>query len=725
MEEFLNTLFADAVAENRRLCVFTLPDRRTRHFSSLTAAALHAVEEAKTKEVYFGVGLAGRNFGRRNSASDVVAIVGLWADIDLAAPWRADKPLPRTIDEARAILDKLPLAPSVLVDSGHGLHAYWLFKEPWVFEADNERIEAAKRAKGWVETVRNAARGLGWEVDSVGDLARVLRLPGTVNRKGAEPVEVRVLESNDRRYNPDDFEPFTAEEVLTEADEVQVGALTLRPDAEPPADKFAPLYQACPAFAQAWNRRRPDLADQSQSSYDLSLADIAALNGWTDQEIANLLIAARRKHGQKPEKALRADYVAKTIASARRAAEERSAQGVDLSGLKTTGGTTPAPPRSLRQLVATCPAMRQPVIEGLLRQGETMNIIAQPKVGKSWLVIDLALSVATGRAWLGMDCVPGEVLILDNELHGETSANRVPKVAAARGIAFDDVADRVYVENLRGRLVDLFALGPYFRQFEPGRFKVVILDAFYRFLPMRTDENDNGTMANLYNYVDAYADHLKCSFVIIHHTSKGNQSLKEVTDVGAGAGAQSRATDTHLILRRHEEEDAVVMEAAVRSWPPVPPRCLRWAWPVWMPADDLDPAALRKEGGKRSAKSTDDEEPPSYDAAGFVGRFLTEEPKSQARILEEAEAEGLSSRRVKRLLDLAEEEGLAFRWSVGLRKAPAYATVEQPEDQQQDDSKRAAVEAILASEPRLSTKEIAERCGVSWQYANRIRRAST
>ena len=161
MEEFLNMLFADAVAEDRRLCVFTLPDRRTRHFSSLTAAALHAAEEAKTKEVYFGVGLAGRNFSRRNSASDVVAIVGLWADIDLAAPWRAETPLPRTIDEARAILDKLPLAPSVLVDSGHGLHAYWLFKEPWVFEADDERIEAAKRAKGWVETVRKAARGLG------------------------------------------------------------------------------------------------------------------------------------------------------------------------------------------------------------------------------------------------------------------------------------------------------------------------------------------------------------------------------------------------------------------------------------------------------------------------------------------------------------------------------------------------------------------------------------
>lgn len=724
MEEFLNMLFAEAVAENRRLCVFTLPDRRTRHFSSLTAAVLHAAEEAKAKDVYFGLGLAGRNFGRRNSSSDIVSIVGLWSDVDLAAPWRADKPLPCTIEEARTILDKLPLAPSVLVDSGHGLHAYWLFKEPWTFETDDERLEAAKTARGWVETVRNAARGFGWEADSVGDLARVLRLPGTVNRKGTEPVEVRVLESNDRRYNPSDFELFAADEVPVEMDEVQVGALALRPEAEPPADKFAELYQACQAFAQAWNRQRPDLADQSQSSYDLSLADIAALNGWTDQEIANLLIAARRKHGQKPEKALRADYVTKTITSARCAAKERTSQNVNLSGFMSSAQPVMSTPKSLRQLVQLYPTLRKPVIEGLLREGETMNVISAPKIGKSWLVIDLALAVATGRPWLGMNCVPGDVLILDNELHSETSANRIPKVAEARGIDMESVADRLCIENLRGRLQNLFALGPYFQQFERGRFKVIILDAFYRFLPMQTNENDNGTMASLYNYLDSFADCLKCCFVLVHHTSKGNQSLKELTDVGAGAGAQSRATDTHLILRRHEEEDAVVMDAAVRSWPPREPRCLRWAWPVWMPADDLDPTALRKEGG-RSTKGSDEEEPRPYDATSFAERFLGEEPKSQARILEEAEAEGLSSRRVKRLLDLAEEEGLAFRWALGPRKAPAYATAEPPRDEPQDDSKRTAVEALLASAPGLSTKEIAERCGVSWQYANRIRKGST
>ncbi|MFH1022111.1 MAG: bifunctional DNA primase/polymerase [Planctomycetota bacterium] len=400
---------------------------------------------------------------------------------------------------------------------------------------------------------------------------------------------------------------------------------------------------------------------------------------------------------------------------------------VNLSGfMKTTGVPAPSGPPSLRQLVNTLPALRKPVIEGLLREGETMNIIAASKTGKSWLVIDLALAVATGRPWLGMNCVPGNVLILDNELHGETSANRIPKVVAARGIQFEDVAERIYVDNLRGRLQDLFALGPYFKRFAPGRFKVVILDAFYRFLPMRADENDNGTMANLYNYLDSFADYLKCSFVLIHHTSKGNQSSKEVTDVGAGAGSQSRATDTHLVLRRHEEEDVVVMDAAVRSWPPVSPRCLRWAFPVWIPADDLDPAALRKEGGRKSSGGEDAAEPeaPAWTVDTFVTKFIGQEPKSHVRILFEAEQVGISSRKAARFLELAEEEDLVHRWHIGPRRMLSYATAEPPEDDPSDDRKRAAVEALFQSEPELSTKDVAERCGVSRQYVNRIRKGA-
>ncbi|HOI54616.1 MAG TPA: AAA family ATPase [Phycisphaerae bacterium] len=323
-------------------------------------------------------------------------------------------------------------------------------------------------------------------------------------------------------------------------------------------------------------------------------------------------------------------------------------------------------PLTVRRLIATFPELRKPVIHGLLRQGETMNLISAPKMGKSWLVTDLALSIATGRDWLGQfRCERGDVLILDNELHQETSANRIPKVANARGIPIDAYADRVWVQNMRGCLQDVFSLGSYFHSLTPGRFKVIILDAFYRFMPRDMDENDNGTMASLYNHIDRYADLLGCCFVLIHHTTKGNQSGKSITDVGAGAGSQSRATDTHMILRAHEEDDAVVLDAAVRSWPPVAPRCLRWSFPVWMAADDLDPAQLRSDGGKKRG-----EKRPEWTVETFVEAFVGDRPATRSAILDKAVQAGLSHWLADRLLRSADADGLVIRQGQGKRNEP-------------------------------------------------------
>src|SRR5665213_2593168 len=87
------------------------------------------------------------------------------------------------------------------------------------------------------------------------------------------------------------------------------------------------------------------------------------------------------------------------------------------------------------ELIERHPTLRSPLIEGLLRKGETMNIIANSKVGKSWLVNDLAISVATGRPWLGIfPTTQGGVLLIDNELHKETIAHRLRSVAASLGI---------------------------------------------------------------------------------------------------------------------------------------------------------------------------------------------------------------------------------------------------------------------------------------------------
>jgi len=346
-----------------------------------------------------------------------------------------------------------------------------------------------------------------------------------------------------------------------------------------------------------------------------------------------------------------------------------------------------ARPLTVGEPLRQCPMLRPPVIMGLLRQGETMNLIAPPKTGKSWLVLALAMAVASGRLWLDtFETVTGRVLILDNELHRETIAHRVPQVAAALGVGMDEIRERIEVHSQRGRLRDILSMAAYFDALEPGRYALVILDPMYRFMPAGTDENDNGAMASIYNRIDAFADRLGCCFVVVHHTTKGNQSAKSVTDVGAGAGSQSRATDTHVVMRPHQEPKAVVLEAAVRSWPPVEPIVLRWEFPVWRPTPDLDPTALRSEKPRRAARppaDVEDEQPTrpalAWDAESFAHSFVTNEPRTRAQIVAAAGMAGLSDWKAEKLLRSAEGLGLVRRWERGRNRPCGYALRPKPD----------------------------------------------
>src|SRR5687768_861969 len=105
MDEFLEALFADSLTPTRRLTIFTLPGERSRHFARLDLAVTYARQQSAKKDVYFGVGLIGGKPKGRGTADDVAGIGGLWADVDVAAPFRTGKALPATIEEAVALAE--------------------------------------------------------------------------------------------------------------------------------------------------------------------------------------------------------------------------------------------------------------------------------------------------------------------------------------------------------------------------------------------------------------------------------------------------------------------------------------------------------------------------------------------------------------------------------------------------------------------------------------------
>lgn len=110
-------------------------------------------------------------------------LTGLWGDIDIAGPGhKTGETLPPDVDAALAVVAAAGLPePSHWVHSGGGLYPWWLLRTAFPI-TDLERIQIL--SNGWQKALEHGAKKLGFHYGrGVGDLARVLRLPGTVNRK--------------------------------------------------------------------------------------------------------------------------------------------------------------------------------------------------------------------------------------------------------------------------------------------------------------------------------------------------------------------------------------------------------------------------------------------------------------------------------------------------------------------------------------------------------------
>jgi P4 family phage/plasmid primase-like protien len=210
--QFLQCLYSDNAPG--WLTMWLWPSKYTHwvRTHNLEAAATYAVRQAQQCDVYVGIGLRGERLHKgRGEAKDVIALPGLYADIDLKHPAHKAANLPQSIDEARQLLtEAIPLPPTMLIDSGHGLHGYWLWRELWLLDTEAERQTAARLLLQFQRTIQAAATLHGWHVDGVGDLARVLRLPGTCNRKIPDRIApVAFLEVNsDTRYTASDFTAY-------------------------------------------------------------------------------------------------------------------------------------------------------------------------------------------------------------------------------------------------------------------------------------------------------------------------------------------------------------------------------------------------------------------------------------------------------------------------------------------------------------------------------------
>ncbi|KKN81411.1 hypothetical protein LCGC14_0320240 [marine sediment metagenome] len=325
---FMSTLFPEVPAQGAIL-IWTPRGKRSYWASSIESAVDAAYQNKGDTYVGAGIGPRGLSDNERANADQVIGIPGLWADIDISGDAHKGKSYPPDEAAARSLIAELPIAPSLIVHSGHGLQPWWLLPELHLFEKAEERFEAAKISRGWNRLIIRKARAHGWQIDNVGDLSRIMRIAGTDNYKGKKVPCLLPDLGPTRARTLGDFDEYLTEEDYKDAGPGRVqGNWTYHHEAQPPAEKFAIALQNDKEFADTWNVKRPELHNNA-SRYDQALANRAALFKWSEQEIVNLMIAFRSKHGFRLDDKMRDSYFVPTIAKAEAYADEQAKRDAD------------------------------------------------------------------------------------------------------------------------------------------------------------------------------------------------------------------------------------------------------------------------------------------------------------------------------------------------------------------------------------------------------------
>lgn len=140
-QNFFRKIYKDCSCGH--ITITTLPDRKTRWFKCTETEKISKMAEnlGKKTNVFFGVGLRNKVLpkGQRGSEKDILGVTALYADIDIKGNAHAQTSLPSSVDEATDFLHSLKIKPSIIVNSGNGIHGYWLLNKPFIIKSESDR----------------------------------------------------------------------------------------------------------------------------------------------------------------------------------------------------------------------------------------------------------------------------------------------------------------------------------------------------------------------------------------------------------------------------------------------------------------------------------------------------------------------------------------------------------------------------------------------------------
>lgn len=167
------------------------------------------LDVASGKDVYLSAAVAAdkRGTGRygRLVDGDMAMITALWVDLDRdGEPGHKTEANLWTREDLDALLDHLPISPTVIVDSGGGWWLWFVLNDPIALNDDGQGEQLLAR---WGRYWQTIATRFDRHVDGVFNASRIARAPGSVNNKEGipRPATVEAIYPG-RFYSLDDLD---------------------------------------------------------------------------------------------------------------------------------------------------------------------------------------------------------------------------------------------------------------------------------------------------------------------------------------------------------------------------------------------------------------------------------------------------------------------------------------------------------------------------------------
>lgn len=271
---------------------------------------------------------------------------------------------------------------------------------------------------------------------------------------------------------------------------------------------------------------------------------------------------------------------------------------------------------SLADYWANPPVLRDPLIDGILRQGHKMLMSGPSKAGKSMNLMQLAVCLAEGIPWLEFQVKKGRILYVNLEIDEASFANRFFEIYHALQIEPNHLDD-IKILNFRGYALPMNEMVPILLgQMNDTYYDAVILDPIYKV--MMGDENSASDMGKFSNEFDKICNETGASMIYCHHHSKGAQGGKKVIDRASGSGVFARDPDAIIDLVELEMTDDIKnnvaergatawrMEGTLREFAPFKPKDIWFEYPIHRVAqeDELSGAYIAGSAVSNFTKSS-------------------------------------------------------------------------------------------------------------------------